>query len=210
MALALFAFTVTSGMTIPASVNESQPGTNVTDTGDEISGTMEESLVDSSTSNNELIDDFPNGSEPGDVVEDYECGMSEKFPDKVVQWCEQITKYSHKNDLDPDLVAALILQESGGNPTAYSNSGAVGLMQVMPRDGLAASFSCVNGPCFSNRPSINQLEDPKFNIQYGTNMLAGLIKKHGDVREALKAYGPMNVGYYYADIVLGLYRRYKD
>jgi soluble lytic murein transglycosylase-like protein len=74
---------------------------------------------------------------------------------------------------------------------------------------LAASFSCINGPCFANRPTINQLEDPKFNIQYGTNMLAGLLRKNGDVREALKAYGPMNVGYYYADIVLGLYKNYR-
>jgi hypothetical protein len=41
-------------------------------------------------------------------------------------------------------------------------------------------------------------------------MLAGLVRKHGEVREALKAYGPMNVGYYYADIVLGHYRRYRD
>jgi len=44
------------------------------------------------------------------------------------------------------LIAAVILQESGGDPSAYSSSGAVGLMQVMPRDGIAAEFMCVNGP----------------------------------------------------------------
>ena len=107
-------------------------------------------------------------------------------------------------------MAALIWQESGGNPTAYSRSGAVGLMQVMPRDGLASSFMCVNGPCFASRPSIEQLRDPEFNVSYGTKMLAGLVRKHRNLREALKSYGPMGVGYYYADKVIGIYQRYGD
>src|SRR3989344_3825411 len=95
-----------------------------------------------------------------------ECKVVGKYPDKVMRWCDLITKYSERNDLDPDLVAALILQESGGNEKAYSKSGAVGLMQVMPRDGIAASFTCSTGPCFANRPTVKQLQDPKFNIQY--------------------------------------------
>jgi hypothetical protein len=37
-------------------------------------------------------------------------------------------------------------------------------------------------------------------------MLAGLLHKYGDMREALKFYGPMNVGYYYADKVLGIFQ----
>ena len=41
-------------------------------------------------------------------------------------------------------------------------------------------------------------------------MLADLLVKKGDIREALRAYGPMDVGYSYADIVLGLYHRYSD
>lgn len=137
-----------------------------------------------------------------------ECQISSRFPEKILQWCSLITENANARNLPPDLIAALILQESGGNPTAYSKSGAVGLMQVMPRDGIAANFNCVNGPCFSNRPSIEQLQDPQFNIKYGTRMLANLVKKYGDIREALRVYGPMNVGYSYADIVLGLYNRY--
>jgi hypothetical protein len=39
-------------------------------------------------------------------------------------------------------------------------------------------------------------------------MLAGLGSKQGNVREALRAYGPMNVGYYYADKVLGIYQSF--
>jgi soluble lytic murein transglycosylase-like protein len=137
------------------------------------------------------------------------CAVSDKYPNKIRQWCDLVTKFSKKNDLDPDLVAALIWQESGGNPTAYSKSGAVGLMQVMPRNGIAASFYCANGPCFANRPTIVELQDPAFNIQYGTGMLANLVNKYGNLRDALRYYGPRNVGYYYADKVLGIYATYK-
>jgi len=136
------------------------------------------------------------------------CEVSPKFPESILQWCNLISYYAKERNLPPDLVAALIWQESGGNPAAYSKSGAVGLMQVMPRDGLAASFMCINGPCFSDRPTTESLKDPEFNVRYGTEMLARLISKYGNYRDALKAYGPMNVGYYYADKVLGIFQQY--
>jgi soluble lytic murein transglycosylase-like protein len=101
-----------------------------------------------------------------------------------------------------------MLQESGGNHLAYSHSGAVGLLQVMPRDGIAAGFMCKNGPCFAKRPTISELQDPEFNINYGAGMLSGLNNKYLDIREALKSYGPMDVGYAYADKVLAIYSRY--
>jgi soluble lytic murein transglycosylase-like protein len=133
------------------------------------------------------------------------CELSTSFPESILQWCELITRYANHHDLSPDLIAALIWQESGGSPSAYSSSGAVGLMQVMPRDGLAANFMCANGPCFANRPAIHELQDPEFNIQYGTRMLAGLFARYQDLREALKSYGPHDVGYAYADTVLSIY-----
>ncbi len=133
------------------------------------------------------------------------CSVSSNFPDSVLRWCDLIDRHAADHGLDPDLVAAVILQESNGNPDAYSSSGAVGLMQVMPRDGIAAGFQCVNGPCFASRPSMSELYDPDFNVAYGTRMLAGLIQKRGSIREGLFAYGPSNMGYYYADKVLGIY-----
>jgi len=136
------------------------------------------------------------------------CEVSGLFPQKVLRWCNLISFYARKQNLDPDLVAALVWLESGGNEIAYSKSGAVGLMQVMPNDGLAAAFMCVNGPCFADRPSTTELQNPEFNLKYGTRMLARLLNKHGNLREALKSYGPMNVGYYYADKVLGLLSQY--
>jgi len=138
-----------------------------------------------------------------------QCSLSPSYPDSILQWCGLIEQYAGEHGLEPSLVAAVMLQESGGDPNAYSKSGAVGLMQVMPKDGLAASFMCVNGPCFASRPSMEELFDPEFNVAYGVRMLAGLIQRHGSVREALRAYGPMNMGYRYADIVLGIQERYR-
>jgi len=137
------------------------------------------------------------------------CGVSEKYPSSILKWCQLITKSAQKTGLPPDLIAAVMLQASGGNYLAYSNSGAVGLMQVMPRDGLAESFICSGGPCFRNRPSTNELQDPAFNIQFGTQMLKNLNAKLGTYRAALKSYGPMDVGYDYADRVMHIYERYR-
>lgn len=139
-----------------------------------------------------------------------ECQVSQDYPQKILRWCNLITRYAVKHDLPPDLIAALIWQESGGSPAAYSRSGAVGLMQVMPRDGIAASFECPNGPCFARRPTIAELRDPEFNIKFGTRMLAGLFKRQGSLRDALKSYGPMDSGYYYADKVLAIYKQYGN
>jgi hypothetical protein len=145
---------------------------------------------------------------PGPEETTSECLVSDHFPAKILRWCGLISQNATRRGLPPDLVAAVILQESGGNPNAYSQSGAVGLMQVMPKDGIAASFQCAGGPCFANRPSASELKDPEFNILYGTKMLAGLVGKSGDLREGLRSYGPMDVGYSYADRVIGLYQRY--
>ncbi len=137
------------------------------------------------------------------------CGLSPSYPQTIMQWCELITRHAQEQGLDPNLIAAIILQESNGNPQAYSNSGAVGLMQVMPNDGIAAGFWCSSGPCFAGRPSTNELLDPEFNIAYGTRMIGGLVQKHGNVREALRAYGPIGWEYEYADKVLAIYNQYR-
>jgi soluble lytic murein transglycosylase-like protein len=149
-----------------------------------------------------LVEAEPAGEEEG-------CPLSSAYPEKVRQWCDLIVEFASAHELPAELIAAVILQESGGNSMAYSSSGAVGLMQVMPRDGLAAQFQCVNGPCFASRPTIAELQDPAYNIEYGTRMLAGLLGRTGELREALKAYGPMDVGYRYADIILSIYDNYR-
>jgi soluble lytic murein transglycosylase-like protein len=133
------------------------------------------------------------------------CAFYDRYPDKVKPWCGLIESASAKYGMDPLLIGAVMLQESGGQPEIMSSSGAVGLMQIMPRDGISASFQCINGPCFASRPTIEELKDPAFNVDYGVRMLAGLTERHGDVREALKSYGPYDVGYRYADQVLAIF-----
>lgn len=140
---------------------------------------------------------------------DGQCSIRASYPPGVQQWCGLIETYAQVNRLDMNLVSAVILRESSGKPDAYSKSGAVGLMQVMPSDGLAARFQCRAGPCFADRPTMRELFDPEFNVAYGCRMLADLISKRGSVREALKAYGPMDVGYTYADLVLATLQQYK-
>lgn len=135
--------------------------------------------------------------------------LSPKFPEGIQKWKTMIESTAVETGLDPNLIAAVMLQESGGDSQAYSTSGAVGLMQVMPKDGIASEFICGNAACFINRPTINELLEPSFNIQYGSSYLAGLIRKKGSEREALLTYGPMDMGYGYADIILTIYKNYQ-
>lgn len=133
------------------------------------------------------------------------CQFHDRYPAGVVEWCGLIEANAQTYGIDPLLVAAVMAIESGGQPEVISVSGAVGLMQVMPSDGIAAGFQCINGPCFSSRPTIAELKDPDFNVMYGTRMLAGLIERAGNARDGLKSYGPADVDYWYADKVIQLY-----
>jgi len=141
--------------------------------------------------------------------ENSKCTLPKSYPDSIQQWCPLIEKFSLKYEIDSNLIAAVILQESGGQSEAYSASGAVGLMQIMPKDGIAENFQCINGPCFRNRPTMEELFNPEFNIEYGSKMLSNLYQNHGDWRDALKSYGPMDVGYYYADIIMEIKNNYQ-
>lgn len=140
---------------------------------------------------------------------DLSCSLPSSYPTSILQWCQAIETHAHKTGLPARLIAAVMLQESGGDPQAYSSSGAVGLMQVMPRDGLAAEFMCINGPCFAARPTIAELSDPEYNLAYGAQMLADLHARHGSYREALFRYGPMDMGYAYADRVISIWENYQ-
>ena len=135
--------------------------------------------------------------------------LSRNYPETILQWETPILNAALEYEIDPNLIAAVMLQESGGNPQAISVSGAIGLMQVMPKDGLAASFICSGMPCFSNRPSSDELLEPEFNIAYGAHMLSELIIKKGSLREALYHYGPYDMDYEYADRVISILETYR-
>lgn len=89
--------------------------------------------------------------------------------DKVIE------EAASKHNVDANLVRALIKQESNFNPSAVSNKGAMGLMQLMP--GTARQLG-VTDPF-----------DPQQNVDAGVRHLRGLLDNYnGDVRLGLAAY----------------------
>jgi len=58
---------------------------------------------------------------------------SAAYQRKVRQYIPHIRRAARKHQLDPDLIHAIIDTESAFNPKAISRTGAIGLMQLMPR-----------------------------------------------------------------------------
>jgi soluble lytic murein transglycosylase-like protein len=61
--------------------------------------------------------------------------VREDFFKKEVPFGSLIYKEAKKNDIRPELIAAVVQAESRFKPTARSGAGAVGLMQLVPRTG---------------------------------------------------------------------------
>jgi soluble lytic murein transglycosylase-like protein len=111
-------------------------------------------------------------------------------PQKVVDVAEQVKEnffktqvpfgsiiYSEakRNNLSPELVAAVVQQESRFKPTARSGAGALGLMQLVPRTGRWMGAT--------------DLMNPTQNIAAGTKYLKYLTERfHGDQQNVIAAY----------------------
>jgi len=89
---------------------------------------------------------------------------------------DQLIELNSKTQgVKPELIQAVISQESGNRPCALSAKGAQGLMQLMPA--TATQFG-VSDPF-----------DPKQNVEAGTKLLKELLAKYGgDVSLTLSAY----------------------
>jgi soluble lytic murein transglycosylase-like protein len=95
-----------------------------------------------------------------------------------------IARYAKQHDVDAALVKAMVAVESGFEPTAVSNKGALGLMQVVPE--TAERYGVVAD---SKRTIAQKLFDPETNLRIGTQYLRDLLALFtGDVTLALAAY----------------------
>jgi soluble lytic murein transglycosylase len=101
-----------------------------------------------------------------------------------------VTGHARNYDLDAALIAAVIYRESKFKADAESDSGAIGLMQLLPD--IARGIALHTG---GSRFQVDDLYDPEINIRYGSFYLRRLIRKYDDVRLALAAYnaGQANV-----------------
>lgn len=133
-------------------------------------------------------------------------------PDVEVGLARAIAKHAHHYGAlykrDPDLVLAIIAEESRFNPNAVSPVGAVGLMQVMPQWEKVLGIS-------------GSLKDPEVSIKYGLEVLGFYLEMYKDLEMALTAYnrgpGPVDMALMrgkdpknrYAPEVLKVYERLK-
>jgi soluble lytic murein transglycosylase len=101
-----------------------------------------------------------------------------------------VTGHARNYDLDAALIAAVIYRESKFDADAKSDSGAIGLMQLLPD--TARGIALHTG---GSRFQVDDLYDPEINVRYGSFYLRRLIRKYDDVRLALAAYnaGQANV-----------------
>jgi len=101
-----------------------------------------------------------------------ECGkpsdvLALSFPLQVVD----LVKETDPAVFDPYLVAAVMREESSFNPRAVSITGALGLMQIMPKTGRTLARE-LGEDDFDSK----ELFDPRTNIRYGSHYLNDLSK----------------------------------
>jgi soluble lytic murein transglycosylase-like protein len=103
-----------------------------------------------------------------------------RLPSSGQAWATEIDRAGNDAGLDPRLLAAMVWQESGFRPDAVSQSGAIGLAQLMP--GTAAGLEV-------------DPWDPVQNLEGGARYLAWTIEEFGSVELGLAAYnaGPGRV-----------------
>jgi len=123
-----------------------------------------------------------NGRDNGIIVG---CHSNRHLAKKAKIYQKTIQIYSGIYNVDPELIHAIVRQESCFNEGAHSRVGAIGLMQLMPQTALGLR--------------ITDPWNPEHNIQGGIKYIAQMLKMfHGKPKLAIAAYnaGPGNVKKY--------------
>lgn len=98
----------------------------------------------------------------------------ENVTERISQWSDLIETVAEPAEIDPRIIAAIIDVESSGDPTRINKLGCTGLMQV-----------CL----FEDRPSQDELLNPKTNIEEGVDLLVEyLAGTDYDLKDALYEY----------------------
>lgn len=108
---------------------------------------------------------------------------------------EMIDDIAVRSGVDPNIVKAIIVEESGGNPNAVGDNGeSIGLMQIQPK----------NHQKRMEELGIVSLFDPQENVILGCSILSDLYDKYGNYEDALSVYNSGNTedGKAYAERIL--------
>ncbi|HEX9241897.1 MAG TPA: transglycosylase SLT domain-containing protein [Anaeromyxobacter sp.] len=124
------------------------------------------------------------GAMDGRNVEVWEAMYPRPFRRAVERWAKAAK-------VDPDLLQALIREESLFNPWARSSTGAIGLTQLMPATAQEVARALKLG-----RVDVKMLERPELNIRLGAAYVGALLTQlDGSMVHAVAAYnaGPQAV-----------------
>jgi peptidoglycan lytic transglycosylase len=124
------------------------------------------------------------------VISDYQRRMDPQHFEEIPG---MILAESKVYGYDPMFVTALIITESSFNNKARSHRGAMGLMQILPKTGVALASE--KEMEWKGRST---LYNPEINIALGTYYLNKLQSRFGDLNLALEAYnhGPTRLDKY--------------
>jgi soluble lytic murein transglycosylase len=133
-------------------------------------------------------------------------------PQGVAALAQAVVDASRAHSLPPTLLVAVMEVESGFDPYAVSQKGALGLMQILPSTGIEVAHR-VGIPWRGPRT----LFDPRANVRLGAAYLRELLDRYASLRVALAAYnegpgqiesrlrGGASFPAHYTDRVLGAY-----
>ena len=130
-----------------------------------------------------------------DSPEVYTKPLPDPVPIAQLETNNHIDKIAKRYGLNPDIVKALIEEESGWLASAEGDNGnSIGLMQIQERWHKERL----------TRLGITNLYDPEQNVTVGCDILSELLNKYGNYEDALSVYNSGNTedGKAYAERIL--------